>query len=66
MRTFFFDLLISIIGTIVLWQFGLASRIWPAHPLLATTLIVAACAIATHRILSRDAQSKRSVPPAHG
>jgi hypothetical protein len=66
MRIFLFDLLISIMGTIVLWQFGLASKIWPAHPMLATTLIVAACAIATHKILSRDAQSKKPIPPPQG
>ena len=63
MRIFLLDLVVSIMGTIVLWQFGLASKIWPAHPMLATTVIIACVAIAVHAILSRDKANKRPVPP---
>ena len=66
MRIFLFDILISIAGTLVLWQFGLASKIWPAHPMLATTVIIACIAIAVHRILSRDTANKRPGPPSQG
>lgn len=66
MRIFLFDLVVSIMGTLVLWQFGLASKIWPAHPMLATTAIVGICAIAVHSILSRDTENKRPTPPRQG
>ena len=66
MRIFVFDLVVSIMGTIVLWQFGLASKIWPAHPMLATTFIVAGCAIAVHAILSRETNKQRPNPPRQG
>ena len=63
MRTFLIDLVVSIAGTIVLWGFGLANKIWPAHPLLATTVIVAACAIAAHSVSSHDASGQNSKRP---
>jgi hypothetical protein len=63
MRIFFYDLLVSIVGTIVLWQFGLASKIWPAHPMLATTVIIGIIAISVHGILSRESESKRPRAP---
>ena len=66
MRILLFDLVVSIMGTIVLWQFGLASKIWPAHPLLATTVIVAGCAIAVHAIVSRETNKQRSKPLRRG
>lgn len=63
MRIFLFDLVVSIAGTLVLWQFGLASKIWPAHPILATCGIIGICAIAVHQILSHETANKRPMPP---
>jgi hypothetical protein len=61
-RIFLYDLVVSIAGTLVLWQFGLASKIWPAHPMLATSGIIGICAIAVHQILSHEKANKRSIP----
>jgi len=44
MRVFLIVLGISLVGSVVLYNFGIAQRIWPAHPALATTLIVGGCA----------------------
>jgi hypothetical protein len=63
MRNLLIDIVVSIAGTIVLWGFGLANKIWPAHPLLATTVIVAACAIAAHSASSHHVSGQDSKPP---
>ena len=60
MRIFLTTLALSIGGTIVLWNFGLARLIWPAHPALATTLIIGAAAIALQFVLSDHAPKKNS------
>jgi hypothetical protein len=31
--------------TAIFWQLGLAHRVWPAHPLLATSLIASAACL---------------------
>jgi hypothetical protein len=54
MRVFLITLAASIALSIGLWNFGLARRIWPSHPLLATTLIAAGCATAVQLLLTRD------------
>jgi len=51
-RIFLIDLIASIVISIGLWEFRLAHRIWPGHPMLATGLVVAVCCIALHRALS--------------
>lgn len=60
MRVFLIVLGVSIVGTIVLWNFGFAQRIWPEHPVLVTTVIVGGCAAAIETILSRDAATRKS------
>jgi hypothetical protein len=65
-RIFLYDLVVSIAGTLVLWQFGLASKIWPAHPMLATCGIIAICAAAVHLIVSRERETRRPIPPPQG
>jgi hypothetical protein len=54
MRVFLTTLAVSTVSSIVLWNFGLAHRIWPAHPIFATALIAALCGIATQLILSEN------------
>lgn len=54
MRVFLITLAVSIALSIGLWNFRLAHKIWPAHPLLATTLIATICALAVQTILRRD------------
>jgi hypothetical protein len=58
MRIFLITLVTSTVASIALWQFGLAQRIWPAHPLLATTAIAMACGIAVQTVL-RDDDARR-------
>jgi hypothetical protein len=60
MRVFLIVLGISIVGSIVLYNFGIAQRIWPAHPVLATTLIAGGCAALMQSILSRDSAARKS------
>jgi hypothetical protein len=58
-RIFLITLVVSTVGAIALWQFGLAHKIWPAHPFLATIAIVASCGIAVQLLLSHDAASHK-------
>jgi hypothetical protein len=60
MRVFLIVLGTSIVGSIVLYNFGIAQRIWPAHPALATTLIVGGCAAVMQVILTRDAAARNA------
>jgi len=60
MRAFLIVLGVSIVGSVVLYNFGIAQRIWPAHPVLATTLIAGGCAAVMHSILSRDSEAQKS------
>ena len=54
MRIFLVTLLVSTMGGIALWNFGVANRIWPAHPLLVTVAIAAACGIAVQLVLTYE------------
>jgi len=60
MRVFLIVLGISLVGSVVLYNFGIAQRIWPAHPALATTIIVGGCAGVMQYLLSRDAAARRA------
>ena len=60
MRVFLIVLGVSIVGSIVLYNFGVAQRIWPTHPVLATTLIAGGCAALMQSILSRDSAAQKS------
>jgi hypothetical protein len=60
MRIFMITLGVSIITSIGLWNFGIAERIWPTHPLLCTTLLSMACGITAQTLLTRDAEQRRS------
>ena len=59
MRVFLITLAVSTALSIGLWSFGLASKIWPSHPLLATILIAAGCAAAVQIVLTRDETMSR-------
>lgn len=62
MRTFLMTLLISTVATVVLWNLGLAHKIWPAHPFAATTIFAALCAALVQMLLTYHpyASSKRN------
>jgi hypothetical protein len=60
MRVFLIVLGVSIVGSVVLWNFGIAQRIWPAHPVLATTVVAGGCAAVMQSILHRDAAARKS------
>jgi predicted tellurium resistance membrane protein TerC len=59
MRVFLIVLAVSIGMSILLWNFGLAAKIWPSHPLLATTLLAMGCAIAVQTILNRARSTQK-------
>jgi len=50
---FLIVLAVSIAASIVLWNFGVAAKIWPAHPLLCATLLAMAVAIAVQTSLGK-------------
>ena len=60
MRVFLIVLGVSIVGSVMLYNFGIAQRIWPTHPVLATTLIAGGCAALMQSILSRDSAAQKS------
>jgi hypothetical protein len=60
MRAFLTTLAVSTVSAIVLWNFGLARMIWPAHALLATILVAALCGAAVQLIMSEDNWRKHS------
>jgi hypothetical protein len=55
MRIFLITLAVCIVTSIGLWNFGLAQRIWPAHPLWCTTLLSMFCGILADKLLRQDA-----------
>jgi hypothetical protein len=59
MRTVLITFLVSTVASVVLWQFGLAHRIWPVHPFLATLGIAVGCGIVVQLVLSQASASKR-------
>jgi hypothetical protein len=60
MRIFLITLVASVVPSVALWQFGISHKIWPAHPLLATTLIAWACGISVQTWLKADADKQKS------
>lgn len=62
MRVFLITLVVSFVASIGFWNFGLAAKIWPAHPLLATTLLAMACGIAIQTWLKSDEAARKSKP----
>ncbi len=60
MRIFLITLGVSLVTSIGFWNFGVAARIWPAHPLLATTLLAMACGITAQSLLTHDAERNKS------
>lgn len=60
MRAFLLTLVATTVLSIILWQFGVAQHIWPAHPLLAITIIAGVGGSAFQMLLNRDAKRDRS------
>ena len=63
MRIFLITFVTSTVAGTALWQFGLAHKIWPAHPLLTTIAVAAACGIAVQLVLSHDSARDNSKLP---
>lgn len=59
MRIFLYEFGVSIVTSILFWNFGLARHIWPAHPILCTTLLAMLCGMVTHYVLKYDARPRR-------
>jgi len=60
MRIFLITLVASVVPSVALWHFGIAHKIWPAHPLLTATLIAWACGIAVQTWLKAEAEAQKS------
>ena len=58
-RIFLITLGVSIVASILFWNFGLAQRIWPGHPLLCTTLLAWAAGVMTQTLLTHDAKRRK-------
>lgn len=59
MRIFLITLLVSTVATIVFWNFGLAGKIWPAHPFFAAVVLAAACGIVVQLVLTYETSSSK-------
>jgi hypothetical protein len=59
MRIFLIVLVASTGAAILLWNFGIASLIWPAHPFLATLGVATAGAAALQLVLTYSTFAKR-------
>ena len=53
-RTFLITLTASTVASVILWQLGLAAKIWPAHPLLTTVILAALGAAVVQLLLTYD------------
>jgi hypothetical protein len=53
-RIFLITLLVSTVASIVFWQFGLAGKIWPAHPFVAALVLAALCGIVIQLVLTYE------------
>jgi hypothetical protein len=53
-RIFLITLLVSTVAGIVFWNFGLAFKIWPAHPFLTTVGLAAICGIVVQLVLTYE------------
>ena len=60
MKSFLIVLAVSIVASIELWNLGLAAKIWPAHPLVATTVLATAIAMAVQIYLSNETRRSKS------
>jgi cation transport regulator ChaC len=62
MKSFLVTFLVSTAASICLWQFGLGSRIWPAHPFFAAIGTAIAAGVAIQLLLSqkRPAQTTKN------
>lgn len=60
MRVFLFTLAASVLATIILWNFGLGAKIWPAHPLLASTILASIMGTVVQLLLSGDSAVQKS------
>jgi hypothetical protein len=60
MRVFLWTLAVSILATIIFWNFGLAAKLWPAHPLICATFFAWVCAVITQQLLRAEAAQKKS------
>jgi hypothetical protein len=58
-RNFLIVLVASTVASIGLWNFGMAHKIWPAHPLLATIFVAAMCGIAVQLLLPHGTHDSR-------
>lgn len=56
MRIFLITLVASIVASVLFWNFGLAAKIWPAHPMITTMLFAGIGAGVLQQILIRDAK----------
>ena len=54
MRILLITLLVSTVASVALWNFGLANKIWPAHPILATAAIAAVCGTVVQLVLTYE------------
>ena len=54
MRIFLITLLVSTVGGIVFWNFGLAGKIWPAHPFVTAVALAAICGIVVQLVLTYE------------
>jgi hypothetical protein len=54
MRIFLITLLVSTVGGIVFWNFGLASKIWPSHAFLAAVALAAICGVVVQLVLTYE------------
>jgi uncharacterized BrkB/YihY/UPF0761 family membrane protein len=61
MKTLLLPVLVSTVVAIGFWSFGLAHRVWPAHPFLATSIFAAICAEVAHLLWTH--QGKQDSPP---
>jgi len=59
MRIFLITLLVSTVGGIVFWNFGLANKIWPAHPFVTAVALAALCGIAVQLVLTYEIASTK-------
>ena len=55
MKIFLVALLISTLASFGLWHSGIAQVFWPAHPLVATTLLAGFCGAVTEVLLTPNA-----------
>lgn len=55
-KNFLIVLAVAIVASIEFWNLGLAAKIWPAHPLIATTVLATVIAMAVQLYLPNTAK----------